>query len=264
MESSERRKHTGLTTMKKLLLWTLLATTAAVAHGAAPSIAADLPARTYGNPPPILAPIYDWSGFYVGINGGGGSSHNCWDLTNDGTAPVIPSVAEGCHNATGATFGGQIGYRWQSAAWVFGVEAQGNWADFRGDNVSLFFNTDRNQTRLDSFGLFTGQIGYAWNNALIYVKGGGAVTSTQYNIIDIPSGGLIDTTHETRWGGTAGTGFEFGISPSVSVAFEYDHLFMGSRDVNFPIAGSDHVSQDADLFTARFNYRFGGPVVARY
>jgi len=250
-------------TMKKLLLLALLGSTAAVAYGTAPALAADLPARPY-SAPAVVAPIYDWSGFYIGINGGGGSSHNCWDVTNDGIAPVIPAAAEGCHNATGATVGGQIGYRWQSAQFVFGVEAQGNWADFRGDNVSQFFDTDRNQTRLDAFGLFTGQVGYAFNNALIYVKGGGAFTSAQYNIFDIPSATLIDTANETRWGGTVGVGFEFGVVPNLSIAFEYDHLFMGARDVNFPIAGSDHIGQDVDLFTARFNYRSGGPALARY
>ncbi len=50
---------------------------------AAPASAADLAARPYTKaPPPIVAAIYDWSGFYVGANGGWGSSHKCWDLTN--------------------------------------------------------------------------------------------------------------------------------------------------------------------------------------
>jgi outer membrane immunogenic protein len=241
--------------MKKFLL----VTTAAIAFGAAPAVAADLPAQTYSRAPAIVAPIYDWSGFYIGINGGGGWSHHCWDVTNDGTGPVVPAGVEGCHDATGGTFGGQIGYRWQSAAWVFGLEAQGNWADFRGNNASLFFITDSNQSRVDSFGLFTGQIGYAWNNALFYVKGGAAVTDNQYRIFDIPSGSLIDTANETRWGGTVGVGFEYVIAPNVSVAFEYDHMFMGSHNVNFTFgSGSDQISQNADLFTARLNYKFGG------
>ena len=51
---------------------------------AASASAADLPARTYTKAPPMVAAIYDWSGFYIGVNGGGGSSHNCWDLNNDG------------------------------------------------------------------------------------------------------------------------------------------------------------------------------------
>jgi outer membrane immunogenic protein len=249
-------------TMKKFLL----VTTAAIAFGAAPAVAADLPARpTYSKAPEVVLPVYDWSGFYIGINGGGGFSNNCWSFTDiNGFVDD-----EGCHNATGGTVGGQIGYRWQLGPTVFGLEAQGNWADFRGDNTSLFFPTDRNQTRIDAFGLFTGQIGYAWNNALLYVKGGAAVTADKYNLFDIPSGALLDTASETRWGSVVGVGFEYGFAPSWSLGFEYDHVFMGSRDVGFfDTTGAfdfvEHIRQDVDLLTVRFNYKFGGPVAARY
>src|SRR6185312_13208640 len=98
---------------------------------AAPVSAADLPARTYTKAPAMIAAIYDWSGFYIGINGGGGSARNCWNITNIAGA-VVPSTSEGCHNSTGGLVGGQLGYRWQTGAWVFGVEAQGDWADFKG------------------------------------------------------------------------------------------------------------------------------------
>src|SRR5438445_7169225 len=54
-----------------------------------------------------------------------------------------------------------LGYRWQAGTWVFGLEGQGNWADFKGSNVSLIDPTLRNQSRIDAFGLFTGQVGYA-------------------------------------------------------------------------------------------------------
>src|ERR1700749_3850255 len=102
--------------------------------------AADLAARPYTKAPPMIAAVYDWSGFYIGINGGGGSSHNCWDLNNDGiTGAGLISVSEGCHNSTGGLVGGQLGYRWQSASWVFGVEAQGDWADLSASNTSLFY-----------------------------------------------------------------------------------------------------------------------------
>ena len=252
--------------MKKLLLFT----TAIIALGAAPAVAADLPARPYTKAPPVFAPIYDWSGFYIGINGGGGSIHKCWDFIDDAGF----ANPEGCHNATGGTFGGQIGYRWQMASWVFGLEAQGNWADFRGDNISIIplFSTDRNQSRIDAFGLFTGQVGYAWNNALLYVKGGAAVTDDRYRIFDVPTGLLDDRANETRWGGVVGVGFEYGFAPSLSVGFEYDHMFMGSKDVSFTSVtgafdGIDRIRQDVDIFTVRLNYKFGGfggPVVARY
>ncbi len=120
--------------MKKFLLGTV----GLVALGlAAPASAADLAARPYrAAPPPMLAAVYDWSGFYIGANGGWGSSRKCWDAV---TAAGVFSFAEGCHDATGGTAGGQIGYRWQAGTWVFGLEGQGNWADFRGSNVSLAF-----------------------------------------------------------------------------------------------------------------------------
>src|SRR5579883_211172 len=162
---------------------------AALAFGtAAPALAADLPARTYTKAPAMIpSPIYDWSGFYIGINGGGGFSHKCWDITVNPGGPVGP---EGCHDASGGTLGGQIGYRWQMTNWVFGLEAQGNWADLRGDNVSQLVPAFRNQSRVDAFGLFTGQIGYAWNNALAYVKGGAAVTDDRYREFSVATGGL--------------------------------------------------------------------------
>src|SRR5882757_7164674 len=140
---------------------------------AVPASAADLAVRPYAKaPPPMIAAIYDWSGFYIGANGGWGSSHKCWDIApfvTGGivTAPVTnPGGPEGCHDATGAVAGGQIGYRWQASAWVFGLEAQGDWADLKGSSTSLFvapFFTGTafaNRSKIDAFGLFTGQVGY--------------------------------------------------------------------------------------------------------
>ena len=237
--------------MKKLLL-----TTTALVVLASPALAADLAARPYTKaPPPVMAAIYDWSGFYIGVNGGGGWSHNTWDLVGGGR--------EGSHDSSGGTVGGQVGYRWQMGQIVFGVEAQGNWADFSGDNVSALFAT-RNRTKTDAFGLFTGQVGYAWNNVLLYAKGGAAVTSNTYSITNATTGASLGSTDDTRWGGVVGAGLEYGFAPNWSVGVEYDHLFMDRQTVSFAAAGSDSVKQDVDLFTARLNYRFGGPVATRY
>jgi len=247
--------------------------------------AADLAARPYTKaPPPVMAPIYDWSGFYLGLNGGGGWSHKCWDR-DTGLGGTF-SAAEGCHDATGGVFGGQIGYRWQAGSWVFGLEAQGDWANLTGSNTSLIAIpgiciigtnictaavTTGDRSKIDAFGLFTGQVGYAWNNVLWYVKGGAAVTSDKYNGFFTTTGTVFDSVNETRWGGVIGTGLEFGFAPNWSVAFEYDHLFMGTRTLDFfssTTAGvfsrEDRIHQDVDIATIRINYRWGGPVVARY
>ena len=82
------------------------------------------------------------------------------------------------------------------------------------------------------------------------------------------SGVVIYRANEARWGGAVGTGIEFAFAPNRSVALEYDHLFMGTRNIAFqPIAAvtrSDDIKQNVDLATVRVNYRFGGPVIAKY
>ena len=247
--------------MKKVFL-----STVALIAFAAPAAAADLAARPYTKAPPApIAAVYDWSGFYIGANGGWGSSRKCWDFL-----PVAGgSLAEGCHDATGGTAGGQIGYRWQASTWVFGLEAQGNWADFSGSNTSLVFPGFRNHTNVDAFGLFTGQVGYAVNNVLLYVKGGAAVTANSYRINTV-GGALAGVTgDDTRWGGTIGAGLEYAFAPNWSVGVEYDHLFMQDRTYTFTAPGggffgTDRIRQDVDLVTARLNYKFGGPVIAKY
>ena len=202
----------------------------------------------------------------------------CWDVTNFRT-PITP-FGEGCHNATGGTIGGQIGYRWQASNWVFGLEAQGNWADLNGSNASIFVPRWTNNSKIEAFGLFTGQVGYAWNNVLWYVKGGAAVTDDAYRGTVSPTfplaGTVFDDVRETRWGGVVGTGVEIGFAPNWSVAAEYDHLFMGNRDLTFVSRGvlaniparavfrTDTIRQDVDLVTVRVNYRFGGPVIPKY
>lgn len=254
--------------MKKILFSTI----GIVAFGlSAPASAADLAARPYTKAPaPMVATIYDWSGFYIGINGGGGSSHKCWDFVTPVTGVLL---GEGCHNATGGTVGGQVGYRWQSSNWVFGLEGQGNWADFSGDNVSLLFPAQRNRTRIDAFGLITGQVGYAWNNVLFYVKGGGAVVADKYNVYVAPglvgAGTLLASTNDNRWGGTVGAGLEFGFAPNWTVGVEYDHIFLGNRTLTVTAPGgvafqTDRISQNVDMGLVRLNYRWGGPVIAKY
>jgi outer membrane immunogenic protein len=251
------------TTMKKFLLGTV-----ALVAFAAPAAAADLAARPYTKAPaPMIAAIYDWSGFYIGLNGGWGSSRNCWD---DITPGGVFLAAEGCHDATGGVVGGQIGYRWQAGGWVFGLEAQGDWADLHGSNTSLAFPATNIRTRVDAFGLFTGQVGYAFNNALLYVKGGAAVTDSRYDITTVVGNALVaNTGDQTRWGATVGAGLEYGFAPNWSAAIEYDHIFSQNQTFNFntpagAFFGPERIRQDVDLVTARVNYRWGGPVVAKY
>ena len=248
--------------MKKLLLGI-----AGVIALAVPASAADLAARPSAKAPAMIAAVYDWSGFYIGANGGWGSSRKCWDAQ---TAAGVFIASEGCRNATGGVAGGQLGYRWQTGSWVFGVEGQGDWADLKGRNISVIAPGFTNESTIGAFGLLTGQIGYAANNVLLYVKGGAAVTDDRFRSFVTGTNVLAsNTVSDTRWGATVGAGLEFGFTPNWSAASEYDHLFMGNRTYNFVTpAGAffaqDKIKQDVDLVTVRVNYRWGGPVVAKY
>jgi outer membrane immunogenic protein len=250
----------------------LLAAVGLVASGIAPALAADLPARTYTKAPAMIAAVYDWSGFYLGINGGGASSRECWTITSHNNIAIAP-VSEGCHDATGGLVGGQIGYRWQANQWVFGLEAQGDWADLSSQRISIIDPLFSTRTKTDGIGLFTGQIGYAWNASLFYVKGGAAVTSNRFSILENVFGTELAAASATRWGGTVGVGWEYGFAPNWSAGIEYDHLFMGHANNSFTTPAlpalflNNRISQDVDMVTLRINYRFGGygaPVAARY
>jgi outer membrane immunogenic protein len=223
-------------TMKKMLL-SLVGLIAL----AAPASAADLAARPYKAAPPMIAAIYDWSGFYIGANGGWGTSRKCWDQ-NTGLGGAF-LANEGCHDATGGLF------------------------------VAPFFagTPFANRSKIDAFGLFTGQVGYAINNVLLYVKGGAAVVDDRYRGYNTVTGVTLDSNDDTRWGGVVGVGVEYGFSPNWSAAVAYDHLFMGNRTRDFTstiaplgFTREDRIRQDVDLVTVRVNYRWGGPVVAKY
>src|SRR4029079_16027634 len=146
-------------------------------------------------------------------NAGGASSHKCWDID----LGVFGLAPEGCHDATGAVAGGQIGYRWQVTNFVFGLEAQGDWASLRGSNASLLPIPFTNFSRVDGIGLFTGQVGWGWNSVLLYVKGGAAVVSDRFHVEDATGAIAALEVKDTRWAGTVGAGVEFGFATNWSV-----------------------------------------------
>ena len=190
--------------MKKFLL----ATVGLLALGmGAPASAADMAVKA---PPPAPLPvIYNCSGFYIGGNGGWGQSNSCLNFVD----PFGFDFRDGCASRSGGVIGGQVGYRWQANQWAFGLEAQGDWADLSNTRFSPFFDqffpgVISTRTKTDGIGLFTGQIGDVWNAALFYVKGGAAVTSNRFSILETLTGIELASASATRWGGTIGVGFE--------------------------------------------------------
>jgi outer membrane immunogenic protein len=250
--------------MKKILISTTAV--AALLGASLVAQAADLPAR----PAPASAPamvmpyMYDWTGFYIGANGGYGQNRACWGSFGGG------QIADGCSSNSGGLIGGQGGYRWQFGQVVFGLEAEGDWASLRASlptqNPAFPGGTD--STKVTSVGLFTGQLGYAANAALFYLKGGAALANSNFLVQNAAGvGQFFATSH--KLGATVGVGFEYGFTPNWSVGIEYDYLMMGNANNSFSVpagfaAAANSISENINMVTVRVNYKFGGPVVARY
>jgi outer membrane immunogenic protein len=259
-----KRRHSGELEMKKFLLGTV--GLLALGLASAPASAADLAARPYTKAPPMMQPMYDWSGFYIGINGG-------WAQANDGRSNVSTQTPLGSYDTNGGTIGGQVGYRWQNGNFVFGLEAQGNWADLTGSSQNLSVNNTL-RSKMDAFGLFTGQVGYAWNNVLLYAKGGAAVTDRNYEFISNVTGtSLASAGYNTEWSPTVGVGLEYGFAPNWSFGVEYDHIFEDRHNVSFnsvatglPLTNTYSSGGDTDMVLGRLNYKFGygAPLLAKY
>jgi len=235
--------------------------------------AADLPQAQPYKVPAIAAPMmYNWSGFYIGGNAGYGWKNQCLDLTAiNGIGNVF---AEGCTNTGGGLIGGQVGYRWQAGQFVFGLEGQGDWANISDSRASRNpgLAADTWKSTLEGLGLFTGQLGYAVNEVLFYGKGGAAVGSQNLGLYNTATGTGISYASRTRWGGVVGLGMEYGFTPNWSVGLEWDYLFRVSDSTIWATPAlapattsvTTNTRTDINLLTLRVNYKFGGPVVAKY
>jgi outer membrane immunogenic protein len=243
-----------------------------------PAAAADLGARPIGKAP-VMAPValYNWSGFYIGGHIGGVWGDKDWiDVTGGVVTP------DGGHEVSGFLAGGQIGFNWQAGAWVFGIEGQASWTNADGSHTDggLVLNCFPGAvvgttcgTEINWLGTVAGRVGYAFNNVLLYAKGGFAFADEEYFLIDTATGGALlnATADDTRTGWMVGAGFEYGFTPNWSLKLEYNYMDFGADTFTLvdPILGpfvDKDIDQHLHVVKAGINYRFnwGAPVVARY
>jgi outer membrane immunogenic protein len=233
--------------MKKLLLAAGL-----IGLGTASALAADLPARTYSKAPAMVSPASNWTGFYVGVMGGYGWS----DSVN------VAGYTTGTNDINGGFAGGTIGYNWQGAGspFVFGIEADGAWSDI---NYSETLAGVTFEDRIRSLGSVTGRVGYAVDAALFYVKGGYAWANNRVSVTNVAGTLFSESKFHSGW--TIGGGLEYGFAQNWSAKAEYMFASYGNEDylTGFGLGG---VGFGADVHTIKggINYRFGGPVAARY
>ncbi len=241
--------------MKKFLL----GTAAIFALGTVSAVAADLPARTYTKAPAYVAPVYNWTGFYIGAHIGG--AFNGSDSFATDNLGVVGAQRDGSFLG-----GGQIGADYQfSPNWLVGIEGQ---ISGLSDNRRTFTDTGTGDTlrdRSDWLASVTGRLGYTWGPGLIYVKGGAAFRD---------SGGLTGTgtflggvTDRDDTGYTVGGGLEYMFAPAWSAKLEYQYYNFGTTNVIAPgVPAALSYKDDLHTVKAGINYHFnwGSPVVAKY
>ena len=235
----------------------LLASTVLTAALAGSALAADLPMRAPA-PAPYAIPIFTWTGFYVGVNGGYAGDEYRYHLDYDN------EISANAHlNSSGFVGGGQIGYNWQLASpIVLGIEADiqasglegelGLDANFGGSGISASAGS-----KTDYFGTVRGRLGWAAiDRLMVYVTGGYAYGQTKsYYNIDFGSS-YSGSKSSTNSGYTVGGGVEYAILPNWSIKAEYLFVDLGKKN----LYSSDYLTIDEktrfNVVRAGINYRF--------
>jgi len=209
--------------------------------------AADMPMKAPMKAPPLPAPIvYNWTGFYIGINGGGG-----WGRTSH---TDTTGTTSGNFNQSGGLVGGTVGYNWQITSWVLGVEADWDWAHIDGSVFLPGLCVGANCfTNLESFGTARARLGYAWDRWLVYATGGAAWGHISAGQDSCVPGTLCGTKDQLGW--TIGGGVEAFVIPKWSVKFEYLYADLGSPVLYTP-AIPVNVTEKVNIVRAGVSYHF--------
>jgi outer membrane immunogenic protein len=197
--------------------------------------AADLAPQPYYKAPAYL-PVYTWTGFYLGVNGGGALGTSAWD-------------SAGSFNISGGLVGGTIGYNYEIGRAVIGVEGDIDWAGISGSTTTLACPAGC-QTNDSWLSTVRGRVGYAADRFLPYVTGGAA-----FGNINANTAGL--TTSATNAGWTVGAGLEFGFAGNWSAKAEYLYVSLGKFNCGLNCGGlPDNVSFNTNIIRGGINYRF--------
>jgi outer membrane immunogenic protein len=248
--------------MKRILFTT-------VALGAlglmSPALGADLPA--YTKAPVVVSPMYDWSGFYVGVYGGGGFGNHNLNNANGMGAPFANFTVN--YDSSGAIGGGEAGYNVQSGNIVVGVEADGFWSGIKGGDANQFFAGNPLVVAIDTTKLQDGASlrargGIAVDRLLLFFDGGWALGYLNHTNFVPGVGTDVFTNH--RSGLAAGGGIAYAITTNLIGKFEYRYYDFGRFVRNAPTTGvlPYTIDNTYSVVTLGLDYKFGGPVVAKY
>jgi outer membrane immunogenic protein len=188
--------------------------------------------------------LYNWTGFYVGLYGGGGWGRHDRSNTNG---------FNNSYNSSGGLIGGLVGYNWQfNNPLVVGLEGDLAWASIKGDDGGVGGTLDQSTYRW--LGSVRGRLGYAANNWLFFGTGGWAFA----NIRHFNDGGAGDSFNNTRSGWTLGGGVEYAFLPNWTVRADYRYFDFGSYSRSAPanLVVPYSVSNKLQTVTAGLSYKF--------
>lgn len=225
----------------------LLGSVALLVLAASGAQAADLPRRAAPPAPIYVAPIFTWTGFYVGAQIGGGWGRN--------------EFAGLTYNPNGVVGGLHAGYNMQFGAIVAGVEGDIEATSLKGSTTIGFVSL---KTTAPWQGSLRARLGFGFDRALIYATGGVAFAQLK-NEIFIPPFALSNQSTRTGW--TLGAGVEYALSPNWSIRAEYRYTDYGRYTSSFFPFGSAQTRFKENAARVGLSYRFGGyaaPVVAKY
>jgi outer membrane immunogenic protein len=239
--------------------------TVAVISFASVASAADMPVKAPLYRAPVAA-VYNWSGCYIGLNAGGGWART--EFTNTVNTTAFGHLDPGqsfTYDNSGFIGGGQVGCNYQVNQWVLGIEGTFDGTSIKGDANNLaILNDDIFTTKINSLATVTGRVGYAWNNVLLYAKGGYAGGHIQFSVSDTccVGGSPMGAGSQSRWqsGWTIGGGLEYGLTPNWIVGAEYSYIDLGTA--NYEVGGglgsyAFDVKTRIQTVLARVSYKFG-------
>jgi len=222
---------------------------AALLGAAGTAQAADLSGRMPAKAPVVApVPFYNWGGFYLGVNGGGGWGSSSHTDSNFG-------ISTGDFGVSGGLVGGTLGYNYQAGNWVLGMESDLDWAKVVGNSGTFAPGVNYN-SYLQWLGTVRGRVGIAYDRFLPYVTGGLAVGDVKGTI----NGPVTMSGVNTDTGWTVGAGVEYGITPSLSVKAEYLYVDLGA---SAPVPG-DNVDLKSHVVRGGLNWRFNWDGPPRY
>lgn len=209
----------------------------------------------------------NWSGLSIGGYLGGGWGDDNWSdpfgPTTNGAYTNVAGVGDSTH-ATGPLGGIDVDYSWQKNSWVYGIGADANTANIRGEYTCFSGLGGVNCQRVvNTFGALTARLGYAWSRSLIYARGGRAWTNTTYSLNANTSALSLgaEDTQANVWGWTLGIGVENAITENWIATFEYDFIEVPDETVSFPNVSTVNtqtinVHQSLNLAKIGLKYKF--------